>query len=349
MTDRHETHLDDTRIAETRRGTLRHAITRRRLGALASASMLALTLGVAPAMAEYPDKPITLVVGWNAGGGTDLVARFIADTLTRETGAEVVVENRPGAGSLIATEQVANAAADGSVMMFATADSHTLAPLLRSDLGYDATTDFTPVHLTATLAFSMMARPDLEASTPQEVAEAAQAGDGLTLGTWGVGSTAHVALEMFNQATGSELIHVPYQGSAPAINDLQNGEIDLMFLGPGTAVSNVEEGTMKFIATASPERIGLAPDFATFGEQGVDGVEMQTWFGVMGPAGLPDEVVEWWTANMDDIMKRPEFLDLLRQRGMDPAGEGPEGFKAFLDEQSAALGTVVEAAGIRVE
>ena len=332
----------------TDRANTHRTSTRRRLGTLA-ASALALSLGVAPALAEYPDKPITLVVGWNAGGGTDLVARFIADTLTRETDAEVVVENRPGAGSLIATEQVAAAPADGSVMMFATADSHTLAPLLRSDLGYDATADFTPVHLTATLAFSMMARPDLEASTPQEVADAAQSGDGLTLGTWGVGSTAHVALEMFNQATGSELIHVPYQGSAPAINDLQNGEIDLMFLGPGTAKDNVDQGTMKFIATASPQRIGLAPDFATFGEQGVDGVEMQTWFGVMGPAGLPDEVVEWWTANMDDIMQRPEFLDLLRQRGMDPAGQGPDGFQAFLGEQSEALGSVIEAAGIRVE
>lgn len=325
-----------------------HRPSRRRI-LLAAGSALALSLGAAPALAQYPDKPITLVVGWNAGGGTDLVARFIADTLTRETGAEVVVENRPGAGSTIATEQIAAAPADGSVMMFATADSHTLAPLLRSNLGYDATADFTPVYLAATLAFSMMARPDLEASTPQEVAEAAQTGDGLTLGTWGVGSTAHVALEMFNQATGSELVHVPYQGSAPAINDLQNGEIDLMFLGPGTATKNVEEGTMKFIATASPERIGLAPDFATFGEQGVEGVEMQTWFGVMGPAGLPDEVVEWWTTNMEDIMQREEFLDLLRQRGMDPAGEGPEGFQAFLGQQSETLGAVIEAAGIRVE
>ena len=324
-----------------------HRPTRRTL--LAAGTALALSLGVAPASAEYPDQPITLVVGWNAGGGTDLVARFIADTLTRETGAEVVVENRPGAGSTIATEQIANAPADGSVMMFATADSHTLAPLLRSNLGYDATADFTPVYLASTLAFSMMARPDLEASNAQEVADAAQTGDGLTLGTWGVGSTAHVALEMFNQATGSELIHVPYQGSAPAINDLQNGEIDLMFLGPGTATSNVEEGTMKFIATASPERIGLAPDFSTFGEQGVEGVEMQTWFGVMGPAGLPDEVVEWWTTNMEAIMQREEFLDLLRQRGMDPAGEGPEGFQAFLDAQSEALGSVIESAGIRVE
>ena len=323
--------------------------TRRRLGAFAAGTALAFALGAPAGAQDYPSEPITLVVGWNAGGGTDIVARYIADTLTRETGAEVVVENRPGAGGTIATEQVANAEPDGTTMMFATADSHTLAPLLRSNLGYDATADFTPVHLTATLAFSMMARPDLEASTPQEVAEAAQTGDGLTLGTWGVGSTAHVALEMFNQATGSELVHVPYQGSAPAINDLQNSQIDLMFLGPGTAKDNVDEGTMKFIGVASPERIGLAPDFATFGEQGVEGVEMQTWFGVMGPAGLPDEVVEWWTSNMEDIMAREEFLDLLNQRGMDPAGEGPEGFQAYLNQQSEALGGVIEAAGIRVE
>ena len=339
--------MTDHRSADHR--TSSRPIWRRRLGVLTLGTALAASLGLAPAFAEYPDKPITLVVGWNAGGGTDLVARYIADTLTRETGAEVVVENRPGAGSIIATEQVANADPDGSVMIFATADSHTLAPLLRSNLGYDARADFTPVYLAATLAFSMMARPDLEASTPQEVAEAAQTGDGLTLGTWGVGSTAHVALEMFNQATGSELVHVPYQGSAPAINDLQNSQIDLMFLGPGTATQSVEEGTMKFIATASPERIGLAPDFATFGEQGIEGVEMQTWFGVMGPAGLPDEVVEWWTSNMEDIMGREDFLDLLRQRGMDAAGEGPEGFAAFMDAQSETLGQVVERAGIVVE
>ena len=320
---------------------------RRRFGvALAG---LALAAGLAaPAAAAYPESPITIVVGWKAGGGTDLVARYIADHVSRETGAEVVVENRPGAGSMIVAEQVANADPDGTALMFATADSHTLAPLLRSDVSYDPMTDFTPVYLAATLSFSLMSRPDLGAETVEEVVELSKDG-GLTLGTWGVGSTAHIAMEMFAQATGAELVHVPYQGSAPAINDLQNGQIDLMFLGPGTATQNAEDGTMTFIAAASPERIGLAPDFETFAEQGVDGVEMQTWFGLFGPAGLPEEAVSFWTERMDELMEVEEFTSLLEQRGMDPVGIDAAGLTAYMNEQSARLGEVIGAAGIAVE
>ena len=302
-----------------------------------------------PALADYPEGPVRLVVAWDAGGGTDIVARYIADALSRETGTEIVVENRPGAGGVIGSAEVAQAEPDGATMMFATADSHTIAPLLRSNLGFDAAADFEPVYLAATLAFSMVARPGLEAETPQDIVALAGEGDGLTVGTWGVGSTAHIAAEMFNQATGVELVHVPYQGSAPAINDLQNDQIDVMFLGPGTVTSSVEAGTMKFIGAASEERIGLAPDFPTMLEQGIEGVEMQTWFGVMGPAGLPEEVTAWWTTNMAAIMEDPEFLELLRTRGMDPVGEDAEGFQTFLDAQSEQLGAVIEKAGITVE
>jgi tripartite-type tricarboxylate transporter receptor subunit TctC len=234
-------------------------------------------------------------------------------------------------------------------MMLATADSHTIAPLLRSNLGFDAAADFEPVYLVATLSFSMVARPGLEASTPQDIVAMAGAGDGLTVGTWGVGSTAHIAAEMFNQATGVSLVHVPYQGSAPAINDLQNDQIDVMFLGPGTVTSSVEAGTMRFIGAASASRIGLAPDFPTMKEQGIEDVEMQTWFGIMGPDGLPDEAVAWWDVHMETLMQDPAFLDLLRTRGMDPVGEGPEAFQAFMDDQSAKLGAVIEKAGITVE
>ena len=318
--------------------------TRRTL--LASA---ALALCATPALAAYPEGPVRLVVAWDGGGGTDIVARYIADSLSRETGAEVVVENRPGAGGVIGSADVAQAAPDGTTMMLATADSHTIAPLLRSDLGYDAAADFDPVYLVATLSFSMVARPGLDASTPQEVVAMAGTGDGLTVGTWGVGSTAHIAAEMFNQATGVELVHVPYQGSAPAINDLQNDQIDVMFLGPGTVTSSVEAGTMKFIGAASAKRIGLAPDFPTMGEQGIEGVEMETWFGIMGPSGLPDEVSSWWAQNMATLMEDPAFLDLLRTRGMDPVGEGAKGFQAFLDAETGKLGAVIEKAGIAVE
>ena len=312
------------------------------------ASAAALALGAAPALAAYPDGPVRLVVAWDAGGGTDIVARYVADTLSRQTGAEIVVENRPGAGGVIGSAEVAQADPDGSTMMLATADSHTIAPLLRSDLGY-APEDFEPVYLVASLAFSMVARPGLDASTPQDVVALAGSGDGLTVGTWGVGSTAHIAAEMFNQATGVELVHVPYQGSAPAINDLQNDQIDVMFLGPGTVTSSVEAGTMKFVGAAAPKRIGLAPDFPTMKEQGIEGVEMETWFGIMGPAELPDEVTSWWTTQMTALMDDPEFLELLRTRGMDAVGEGADEFQAFLDDQSTKLGTVIERAGITVE
>jgi tripartite-type tricarboxylate transporter receptor subunit TctC len=309
-----------------------------------------LTLGTATAaLADYPERPVTLVVGWNAGGGTDLVTRFIADALSERTGAEIVVENRPGAGATIASEAIANADPDGYTLMMATADSHTIAPLLRSNLGYDGYAAFTPLYLAATLTFSMVTRPGLEAEGPEAVIAAAGEGDGLTVGTWGVGSTAHIAAEMFNQATGVELVHVPYQGSAPAINDLQNDQIDVMFLGPGTVSTNVAEGTMKFVGAAAPERIGMAPDLPTFAEQGVDGVEMQTWFGLAGPAGLDAEVVTWWEAQMDELMQDQAFLDLLEARGMDPAGLDSEGFTDFMETQSAALDAVITEAGITVE
>jgi tripartite-type tricarboxylate transporter receptor subunit TctC len=315
----------------------------------ASAAAL-LTLGTASAaLADYPERPVTLIVGWNAGGGTDLVTRYIADSLSERTGAEIVVENRPGAGGTIASEQVANADPDGYTLMMATADSHTIAPLLRSNLGYDGFEAFTPVYLAATLTFSMVTRPGLEAEGAEAVIAAAGSGDGLTVGTWGVGSTAHIAAEMFNQATGVELVHVPYQGSAPAINDLQNDQIDVMFLGPGTVTQNIEDGTMKFVGAASPERIGMAPDLPTFAEQGIEGVEMRTWFGLAGPSGLPGEVTGWWQAEMDALMQDDEFLALLKARGMDPAGLDGAGFAEFMATQSAALDAVITEAGITVE
>ena len=312
---------------------------------------LAVALGAlaGPARADYPpDDPITIVVGWKAGGGTDLVARYIADHVGRETDAEVVVENRPGAGATIAAEEVANAEPDGTTLMFATADSHTLAPLLRTGLGYEMPDSFTPVYLAGTLAFSLVARSDLE-PTIEALETASDENDGLTLGTWGVGSTAHIAMEMLAQNTDIELIHVPYQGSAPAINDLQNKQIDLMFLGPGTATQNAADGTMAFVAAASPERIGLAPDYPTFAELGVEGVEMQTWFGLFGPAGLSDEAVSWWEDQMETIMQDDGMLKLMTKSGMDPKGADADGLAAFTTEQSERLGKVIEAAGITVE
>ena len=315
---------------------------------IAAATLLAASTASA-ALAAYPERPVTLLVAWDAGGGTDLVTRFIADAVSQRTGAEVVVENRPGAGGTIGSEQVANADPDGYTLMMATADSHTIAPLLRSNLGYDGAAAFTPIYLAATLTFSMVTRPGLDAEGPEAVIAAAGEGDGLTIGTWGVGSTAHIAAEMFNQATGVELVHVPYGGSAPAINDLQNDQIDLMFLGPGTVAQNVADGTMKFVGAAATDRIGMAPDLPTFAEQGVEGVEMQTWFGLMGPAGLPDDVVAFWDEQMDALMEDEAFLDLLRTRGMDPVGGDAAAFTAFMDRQSGQLGRVIEAAGIAVE
>ena len=310
----------------------------------------ALLLGSAgAALAEYPERPVTLVVGWNAGGGTDLVTRFIADAVSQRTGAEVVVENRPGAGGTIGSEQVANADPDGYTLMMATADSHTIAPLLRSNLGYDGYEAFAPIYLAATLTFSMVTRPGLEAEGADAVIAAAGDGEGLTVGTWGVGSTAHIAAEMFNQATGVSLVHVPYQGSAPAINDLQNDQIDVMFLGPGTVTQNIEDGTMKFVGAAAPERIGMAPDLPTFSEQGSTASRCGLGSAWPGPVACPTRSCPGGTNRWTRSWRTQAFLDLLKARGMDPAGLDPEGFASFMQEQSAGLDAVITEAGITVE
>ena len=310
---------------------------------------LATLIAAAPARADYPEGPITLLVGWNAGGGTDLLARYIADAVSRQTGAEIVVENRPGAGGIIGTEMLANAEPDGQTLMMGTSDSLTIAPLLRSSTGYTVPDDFDPVYLVATLSFIMVSRPGLEFDGAGDISKMAGSGDGLTVGTWGVGSTAHIAAEMFNISQDVELVHVPYQGSAPAINDLQNDQIDIMFLGPGTTRQNVSDGLMQVVGVTGPDRLSAVPDFPTLAEQGVDGVGMRSWYGIVGPDGLPEEVTDWWTAQLEAIIGDPDFLSFLDTRGMDASGLDSDTFSAFMAEQSTALATAIETAGITVE
>lgn len=305
----------------------------------------------AGAQAQYPDKPVRLIVAWPPGGGTDTAARLIAERLTQRFGQAVTVENRAGANGIIGTTVAAKAPADGYTLLMATADTHSINPHIYKNLPYDAAKGFDPITLVGKLSFVLISRANFEATTLQElIAAAKRKPGGISYGTWGVGSTAHVGMALFESSAGVDLLHVPFQGAGPATNALLGGQIDLYLAGANGAEQMRKAGRVKVFGVGSVQRsANWLPDVKTFAEQGLVGAESGSWYGIMTPAGVPQPIRDRLTTEIVAILKSPDVNQKLVSAGWDVVANQQAEFATFIRAEFERYGTIVKAKGIQVD
>ncbi|MBN9425640.1 MAG: tripartite tricarboxylate transporter substrate binding protein [Burkholderiales bacterium] len=304
--------------------------------------------GAATAAAQtYPSKPVRVIVPYAAGGSTDSTARLIAQSLANALGQPFVVENRPGAGGTIGHEAVAKAAPDGYTLLFSAAGPLVVTPHTYPKLSYEPIKGFEPIKLVATAPLLFVVNSNFKGNSVADVIKQAQTAPGkLTYGSFGNGSAAHLAGELFKSLGKIDISHVPYKGSAPALTDLISGQIDMMFDVLVTALPHVKTGRLRPLAITSPQRASLLPDVPTMSEAGVAGFDAGTWFGLLAPAGVDRQVVETLSRALDTILQRPDLRDTLVQQGAVVAGGTPDAFKRFFAAEYDKWGKVVKAAGI---
>ncbi|WP_144631719.1 Bug family tripartite tricarboxylate transporter substrate binding protein [Bordetella genomosp. 13] len=316
----------------------------RRLLALA-----ALSFAAAAGAQQWPTQPIRWIVPYPAGGGADVVARAVASGMEKPLGQTIVVENRPGAATIVGATAIAGAEPNG--YMIGTADTGTLAfnPSLYAKLAYDPTR-FTYIGGIARFPLLLAVRADSPFKSVDDVLQSARKTPGkLTAASAGSGSPHHLALELFKQRAGVDVLHVPYKGAAPAIQDLLGGQVDMMFIDLAAGLPNVKAGKLRVLASATPERVSALPDAPTMAQAGVADFTAYAWQGLVGPAGLPDNVVQKLSAQLEATMKSPEIAQKLADMGVQPMPMGPKDFARYAAEERDTWAQVIKKAGIRLE
>jgi tripartite-type tricarboxylate transporter receptor subunit TctC len=302
------------------------------------------------AQANYPNRPIQLVVTVPPGGAADIIARIIGSKLSDALGQPVVINNRGGAGGTTAAAQVAKSDPDGYTLLLNTIATHGIGPHIYPNLPYDPVKDFSPVILIAKLPLIMAVNAELPARTVRDVIALAKAKPGeLTFSSSGSGGAPHLAGEMFKSLTGTELQHIPYRGSGPAVIDLIAGRITMMFDATPSLLPNITAGKLRPIAAASPQRHRLLPDVPSFAELGYPGMDIALWYGVVAPGGTPAPIVQRLNAELAKIVDMPDVRKNLTEQGADLQGGTPEDFGAFMRNESARWSVVVTQAGIKPE
>ena len=309
-----------------------------------------LGLGTGAAHAEWPEKPIRVVVPWPAGGGSDVVARAISVQLGEQLKQAVVIDNRPGANGGIGSASVARAPADGYTLIWVTADTHAMNPHVYPKLGYDPRTDFAAVGIVGYFPYALIVNSAFPANTVSEfVAQAKQRPGKVTFASWGVGGSAHVAMEMFRSQGGFDVLHVPYTGAAPAIAAVAAGQVDSMIVPMSVAKPQAAGGRVKILGLASPKRFTAAPDLKTFAEQGVP-IDAGTWVGLMAPANTPEEVIQRLNRAVVALVENPQVREQLIRMNVDPApAQTAAQFKTFVASEYDRWGKTIRSANIRAE
>ncbi|WP_313464288.1 tripartite tricarboxylate transporter substrate binding protein, partial [Achromobacter sp.] len=313
----------------------------RRLAALATALGGALTLGT-PALAAkpYPERPVTLVVGYAAGGATDIVARLMAKSLSEALGQTFVVENKTGANSNIGAEIVSRATPDGYTLYMGSI-ANTINRTLYSQLNYDFIKDFKPIGLVATIPNILVVNPKVPVKTVQEyIAYAKEHPGKLTCASSGSGSSIHLSCELFKMETGADILHVPYRGSGPAVADLLGGQVDSMFDNLPSSLPHVQAGKLRAIGVTSPQRLPSTPDVPTLAESGLPGFDVESWFGLVAPAGTPAPVIARLNEALNQALASPALQASYQQSGFyAPAHPNtPETFAKKIDSEIGKWG-----------
>jgi tripartite-type tricarboxylate transporter receptor subunit TctC len=302
-----------------------------------------------PGPAGWPSKPVKIMVGASPGGGTDIIARMLADKYQAIFGQVFVIENRPGAGNTIAADVTARAAPDGYTLLVATNSAQAIAPHMLK-LAFDPIKDIAPIALLVVVPNVVAVAPTVAATNIRElVAEIKAQPGGFSCGSSGIGSTQHLACEAFAMATGTKIVHIPYKGSAPALTDLVGGQIQLDFDTTSSAMSFIKSGKVKALAVMTPRRSAELPDVPTLAEAGVAGVEMSTWYGLFTTAGTPREVQARLYAETMKILAMPDVRRKLEGLGGEPGTLTAEQFGAMNRADFERFGKLVKDANIKPE
>jgi tripartite-type tricarboxylate transporter receptor subunit TctC len=299
----------------------------------------------------WPSKPVRIVVAYPPGGGIDVMARQIAEKMTGAWGQPVVVENKPGANTIVATDAVAKSPADGATILMTTDATFSINPHLYSKLPYDAQRDFIPVTMLVLLQQLLVAHPSLPANTLQElIALAKQQPGKINYASYGSGSQPHLSGEMLKYKAGINLVHVPYKGISLAVPAVMAGEVQLTFAGIATSMPQLKAGRIKALAIGGPKRSPLLPEVPTFTELGYPEVETHAWFGFFLPAGSPKEAVDRIYRDTKKILEEPDFRQKqLVDKGYDVVGSSPAEFAAYIVKDSENRARAVKISGAKAE
>jgi len=310
---------------------------------------LSLVILVSGANAEYPERPIRILVPFAPGGGTDILARMVGQKLTQAWGKQVVVDNRTGANGVIAAELTAKANPDGHTLLFV-AIGHAINPLLNKKLPYDTEKDFTPVSLTAVIPLVLAVHPSVKANSVQElIALAKSRPEPLTYASGGVGSSQHLATALMGYMAGIKLNHVPYKGGNQGLLDLVAGHLDMMISTILTVVPHAKVGRLRALAVTTAKRNTAVPDLPTIAEGGLPGYESIAWYGMVAPAGLPPGVLAKLSAEVIKSTRSSDMWDALVKQGAEPVGNTPREFGAFIKAETSKYAKVIKEAGMKSE
>jgi len=311
--------------------------------------LVALASGGAAAQ-QYPVKPVRIVVGFTPGGGNDVISRLVASNLTTAFGRQFVVENRPGAGGMIAAELVAKSPADGYTLFLAGVATHGINPNLQKNIPYDPIKDFDPVSLIASAPALLAVHPSLPARTVKQFIAFAKARPGqLNYASSGHGSSSQLAAELFNSMTGTKIQHVPYKGIGAASTDLLSGQVQVMFNAAAALLVHTRSGRMRALGIGSLQRIPAIPDIPTLSESGVTGYQSGSWYGFVAPAGTPRAIVDRLSRETAAAVKSQDISSKLSAEANQVIGSSPEEFSAHIKGELARIGKVIRAAGITME
>ena len=299
--------------------------------------------------ARYPVRPVRIIVPQSAGGSTDLVARAVAQKLGEALKENVIVENRPGAGSLHGTEAVAKSPPDGHTLLVVAA-SFTINPSLRKSLPFDPVRDFAPVSQLVTLPHILVVHPSLPVKSVKELVALAKAKPGeLNFGSSGIATSTHLAAELFMHHAGIRMVNVPYKGGAPGMTALLSGEVHLYFATISTALPHIKAGKLRPLGVTSAKRSTAAPEYPTIAQAGLSGYQHQSWVGMLAPAKTPRSVVTRLNAEVVKIVQAADMKALLLREGLEAAGDAPEEFDKDIKDEIAKWQKLTKAAGIKPE
>jgi len=315
-------------------------------------AFLALGMVLAASAAQaagYPDKPVTLVVPYPPGGATDVIARLIAEKLPAAWGQQVIVNNRPGAGTTVAAEAVARSPGDGYTLYMTTA-AHTISASLYKKLNYDPLKDFAPLTLTSTIPLVLVTAPSLPVNSLAELIAYAKASpQGLSMASTGNGTPQHLTGELFKAKAGLKLVHVPYRGDAPMLTDLIGGQVQMAFVTLSAALPHIQSGKLKAIALAHPRRVEAIGQVPTMAEAGMKNFEAATWFGLFAPSSMPADLREKIYRDVSRIVATPEMTRKLQDMGGDVNNSSPQQFQTFINDEAQRWAEGVKLSGARID